>query len=808
MCLSVLHLTTRVTTVLLPFVRHSVLAVLFGGLSLPCLADDSKEVNTLAQFYGFSGIELFKVDRRVFNLQTGDFTGDGLTDVLFVDNQGSCLRLMAQRTVAEQKTVKETGKTNDLASDWRFDERAIPVDKTLAGIASGDFDGDGRLDVACIGTPDQLSVRYQPAAGEKEWTKRWTTRLPGLEPVAWMLAAGDLNSDKRDDIVVLGKDVTYIIYQNDKGEMETPQPLINTSQQLSMIQMADLNGDGRNDLCYMANDGKTRGLCARLQTNDGRLGPEVCFGLQQPRSVTLANVDQKPGHEVITVESRNGRVLVSKLESGATGAGVLPTRLLQYGIGTAGASRDRAVVTGDVDGDKLTDVVISDPEQAQMLLYRQNGIDGLGMAEVFPGLLGVTDLAIADLDSDSRLDIAVLSTKEGVIALSHFEDGRITFPENILKKPDGSEFVALSIIEANGKPQIIVAITQGTGNSMKLEFQRLLRTDTGEWKRADSDKTIELTGAVGGRGLKLVKMDVNKDGRMDLLSIPNGTAKAGIQVLLQQENGALELAKQTSQLDLGVTAAGRTFVTNERLLVARDSFARAMSFGETGWKVEDQFNAGETSASLEGVASLNLDEEAGEEIVLVDTGIRKLRVLQKHGGVYRPWKEVELGSLQFSSTIVADLNGDSRDDLLLVGAQHFSVLYNGRSDSELKEVASFESDRKDSYPVDAIAGDINADGQVDLTVIDTSINGLEILNLHPEDGLKEATHFRVFEEKRLVSSDTDRGTEPREGTVADVTSDSRLDLIILCHDRLIVYPQDSGEPAAATNEPTVPTVSK
>ncbi len=335
-----------------------------------------------------------------------------------------------------------------------------------------------------------------------------------------------------------------------------------------------------------------------------------------------------------------------------------------------------------------------------------------------------------------------------------------------------------------------------------------MRTEAGEWKRADGDQKIELTGAVGSRGLKLVQMDVNKDGRMDLLSIPSGTAKAGIQVLLQQENGALELAKQTSQLDLGVAAAGRTFVSNDRLLVARDSFARAMSFGDTGWKVEDQFNAGETSASLEGVASLNLDDEDGDEIVLVDTGIRKLRVLQKQGGVYRPWKEVELGSLQFSSTIVADLNGDNRDDLLLVGAQHFSVLYNGRSDSELKEVASFESDRKDSYPVDVIAGDINSDGRVDLTVIDTSINGLEILNLDPESGLKEATHFRVFEEKRLVSSDTDRGTEPREAAIADVTSDGRLDLIILCHDRLILYPQDSGEPAAAANEPAVPAVSE
>jgi len=44
-----------------------------------------------------------------------------------------------------------------------------------------------------------------------------------------------------------------------------------------------------------------------------------------------------------------------------------------------------------------------------------------------------------------------------------------------------------------------------------------------------------------------------------------------------------------------------------------------------------------------------------------------------------------------------------------------------------------------------------------------------------------------------VSADNDRGTEPREGIVADVTSDGRMDLIVLCHDRLILYPQDSGE---------------
>jgi len=217
-----------------------------------------------------------------------------------------------------------------------------------------------------------------------------------------------------------------------------------------------------------------------------------------------------------------------------------------------------------------------------------------------------------------------------------------------------------------------------------------------------------------------------------------------------------------------------------------------MKFSESGWQVEDQFNAGETTARLEGVASLDLDGQDGHEIVLVDTGIRKLRVLRRHDGLYRPWNEVELGNLAFTSSMVADLNGDQRPDLLLAGAQSFSVLYSGRLDPMLTELASLRIERDEAYPADVIAGDVNGDGRADLTVVDTSINGVEILQF-AENKLQPATHFRVFEEKRLVSESESRGTEPREGMVVDVTGDQRPDLLVLCHDRLIVYPQDTGE---------------
>ncbi|MEZ6059314.1 MAG: VCBS repeat-containing protein [Planctomycetaceae bacterium] len=749
----------------------------------------SEKSNDLAQFYGFSGVELFKLDERAFNLAAGDFDSDGLTDILLVDNRSSSIRLLRQQTDAEQASRKSGSDVNDLVSDWRFDIRQISVDKPIAGMATADFNSDGREDVAYIGVPDQLVVKYQPEPGKEEWTERWSIRLPELTPTSWMISAGDLNGDKRADIVVLGESVTYVVYQDDEGKMKAPEHLINTSPQLSMIQVADIDGDGRSDMCYMANEGSERGLCARLQTADGRLGPEVCFDLQQPRSVTLHDVDQLPGKEVLTIDARTGRVLVSKLKRSTTDNNELPARLVQYGIGKATSSRGRAVAVGDINGDGLTDAVVTDPENAQVLVYRQNGIDGLDTAEIFPGLLGATDVAIMDADGDGSNEVILMSEKEAAIAVSRFENGRLTFPQAVARPEAGFELAA---IEALGN-RLAVVTKKGSGNRAEVRLQQFQVNSDSVWEPVGLREPQSLpSGTLGSRGIDLLSMDVNGDQQDDLLLIPNGSNGDGLRVLFSGDEHTLTEAEGVRPLDLGTSSGGSLFVDGSSLLVSRDSFARAMTFGDEGWKVADQFNAGESKARIEGVAALNLDNEDGNEIVLVDSGIRKLRVLKSTSGLYRPWKEVELGSLRLISVHVADLNGDHKDDLLLFGNEQFSVLYSGRVDSTLEEIASWESDRDDAYPADIIAGDLNGDNAIDLTTIDTSFDGVEILRFDESRGLEPATHFRVFEEKRLVSESDSRGTEPREGLVADVTGDGRGDLILLCHDRLVLYPQDDG----------------
>ncbi len=763
-------------------------------LWLPSLCPAADEPSDLAQYYGFSGVEIYELHERAAELVSGDFNADGHTDLAVVDNFTSSLKLFLQRSeLPEQKSAAEV---NRILSDQRFQTRSISLDRSVADLVAADLNNDGRPDLAVFGVPDQVAVYLQPVAGQSEWKKEFAIRLPEVEPTAGILTAGDLNSDGLTDLAVLGSDSIRILHQQQGGGFGSPVQLMNSLQRPAFLKAADLNGDGRDDLSYVAGGSGDRMICARLQTAAGQAGPEIVISDEQVSALTLAEIDGQPGLELLTVDARTRRVRISALEIPEQRADQIP-QLVRYGLGDSGAARDRGVLTADFDGDGGVDILATNPEQAEMLLYRQAGRGGPGLAASYPALLGVSDVAAADLDGDGRPEAILLSSKEKVIAVSSFRDGRMSFPETIIQQPADWELAALAVALDSERPQLIVGITQGSGRSGKLRFLRYDQLQDGTWSESDAVVGEELTGAIGQRGVRLLSMDVNGDGRADLLSIASGTATDGFHVLVSNAAGGFDLAAQKNELDAGVAGPGRVFVDGTRLLVARDSFARLLEWEANGWRVRDQFNAAESGSDVTGVAVLDLDGSGEPEIVLVDTGVNRLRILRQQDSVYRLWQDTELGELAVTSTATADLNGDGRPDLLLVGRQQMAVLFAGSSGPRLQERGVFEADRERFFPVDVLAGDINGDGNADLTVIDNSINGLALLAVDPQMQIREATHFRVFEEKRLVSSEQRGEVQPREGLIIDVTGDGLADVVLLCHDRLLVYPQDSGQPAAA-----------
>jgi len=88
-----------------------------------------------------------------------------------------------------------------------------------------------------------------------------------------------------------------------------------------------------------------------------------------------------------------------------------------------------------------------------------------------------------------------------------------------------------------------------------------------------------------------------------------------------------------------------------------------------------------------------------------------------------------------------------------------------------------------------VSGDLNQDGRKDLVFLETAKAYLDIVIFEPPRRLVPAIRWQVFEERTFRSRRGD-ATEPREALVEDVTGDGKNDLVVLVHDRILVYPQE------------------
>lgn len=781
-------------------VCRAVTASLFTLFAANIQAAETAEV-PLDHFYGFQTLEILKTSDRAHSIVPGDFNSDGRTDIAVVDNSKNHIAIFVQREKADDPVERlATAQVNELDEPWRFEVRKLPADREVQALCTADFNSDGRADLAQFGAPDRLLIRYQPKDGP--WKETREFRLPEVEARPWSIAGGDLNGDKLDDLVVLGKNSTYLLLQkkeeNKDGVMEAPITLRNTSPGLGLAMISDLNGDGRNDLFSLATDDQKQPFCIRLQNDQKKLGPEMRFRLEEPRGVVLYNMDGKPGSELLAIDSQTNRLRMFTIEQKAEESEKLG-RIVQYGFGAAD-SADRDVDVGDVNGDGAPDVAVTDPERAQVIVFLQKSKE-LDLGTAFPSFLGVSQIRLSDFDGDKSAEAAVLSSKENTVGVAKFENGRFAFPQTV---GFANEVKVLETIDLNGdgKEEIVAVAkeSQGRGRSgAKYTLSAMTRGDDGTWKAhplADQP-TLELD--LKSDPVRLTKVDANQDGKSDLLLTFDGGKNP--KLLVQGDGGKLTVIGESAGISLGEAKAGSVFtgeLEKKVFLIAQGSFARSLSLDEKGrWQVLDQFNAGEVNSKVEAVATLDIDGEKGNEVVLIDTGVNKIRVFKKSDTGYTAWKEIELASFPYRNLKVSDLNGDGRVDLLLAGQGRFAVLYAGQAQQKLQELATFESKLKDVFMIDLVAGDLNGDGKPDAAVFDARTNIIEVLAYSNEKGLQHALQFKIFESKSFQGRG-ESGFQPREGIIADVTGDGRGDLLLLAHDRLLIYPQDPGDPAQAT----------
>jgi hypothetical protein len=750
----------------------------------------SARAATVTNLFGFTGTEIYPIDQQISNLHVADLDGDGLNDIIVANNLRSKINLLYNltgKTNRADAALAPKPELNDLPPDARFRIDSLPTEQRVAALAVADVNGDGRPDLIYFGDGKDLTVRYN--LGTNGWSDPKSWHLDDGQQDANSLAVGDLNGDGLNDIALLGDNgVVYFLAQQADHMLAEPVK-IPYSGTPKAIQIADINGDGRNDLVFVDFD-STAPFRVRLQNSAGQLGPEIYFKTQPVRAFWLDTLAGGPTNYLVDIVQATGRAEVSQFTrqpaeplAGSFQQGQM--QILPLNHSDAG---QRGVLWADVDGDGRADLIVAEPESGQLSVYLQQADGSLASPKTFPSLAGVSQIAVSDWNQDGHPEIFLLSHDENSVAVTQFDkNGRLPFPTPL--PLDGKPLImAVGPLKPGAKPTLAVIVDK--------DGARSLVTLTADGKTS----TQPLSTSFNSTPATLAIQDVNQDGLADLVVL---IPYEKIKVLLQKKNGKFD------ELDVDppggpmeqpwLAAADVDGDGRSELLLPQKNFLRAVVLqqeakipGTTNapawtFHVEDQINGSDSDSRIVGAAAVPNGTNAIPALFLFDAEHKHLTLCERDtNGVWQVVKNLDLPVTTFSDIRSASLGGPA---VAFTGQNSVAWLPLGGEVWKLTRLDDYDTLVKDGYLNDVVAGDLTGSGRKQLVFMETEKNYLDLVNFTPAGKLVPGDRWPVFEQHTFRGAQNAL-PEPRECAVADVTGDGKNDLIVIVHDRILVYPQE------------------
>lgn len=745
--------------------------------------------------FGFTGPEIFPIENGIGMMQAADLDGDGLKDLVVVNNARSKLTLLYNQTgktnIANRKIVTKRD-VNDLPPDARFRIDSIPSEKRIGAMVLTDLNGDGKPDIAYYGEPKELLVIYNQGTNGWSAPKRWAIDDGQMSYNA--LTAGDLNADGRTDLVLMSESHFYVIKQAEDHTLGEPEK-IPLSGVARSVQVLDFNADGKNDLLFVNFD-NAMPFRLRLQLADGQLGPEVYFKLPPIHSYWGDYLEGDKQAYLATVTRDTGRAQVSQFirKPAETLSGEFKQGQFQVLPLAKSDKSKRGLVWADANNDGRVDLLVAEPERGQLSYYAQKPDGSLAAPKTFSTLAGVSDIAVADWDGDGKPEIFLLSADERQVGVTRLDEKeRLPFPELI--QLDGKPLaLAVGALQQNEKATLAVVIL---GN----DDRRVLVTRTADGKT----KTQKLSEDFKSNPTTLLFHDANQDGLTDLIAlVPYEKVKVLVQVKGKDATfEEFDVAPPGGTVDqpwlsvADVDGDGKT-----ELLMTQKNFLRAVvlkpeatsqsSTNKAGWvfHVKEQINGAASNSRLIGATAIPRGTNTVPSLFLLDAERKALTLCERDAaGVWQVIRNVALPVADFASLQSVAWGADKVKSVAFLGLNAVAWMPLAGDIWEYTSLDDYETPIKDGFLNDMVSGDLDNDGRKDLVFMETGKNHVDLVIFDKNHKLVPGDRWQVFEQKTFRGRGGD-STEPREAVVADLTGDGKNDLAVVVHDRILLYPQE------------------
>ena len=402
-----------------------------------------------------SGDSGFNIEGFTIEL-TGTRTGTAVTTSLGysfsdlpVDGDYTVTAYLANRLFTNFKLLAPTSHSFTALSSnvtANFSARRLAFgtgDLNPLGIACGDLNGDGKLDVAVATT---TGSNIHVLLGNGDGTLQTQVAYPaGANPADVVIA--DFDGDGKADVAsanIFGSNVSIFIGNGD-GTLKT-QVNYPVGSQPSTLSVSDFNNDGKIDLAVA---GSPNTLSILLGNGNGTFQPVITRTVMGGLSVLPGDLNGD-GKQDLVLRGFPDNVLVLVGRGDGT---------FDDPVSYTAANEVVKATLADLNSDGKLDVAVTSrlPNVITILLGRGDGTFQTGIKTSIP--IGPKDLISHDFDGNGKLDLVFAGESGGFGFLSGNGDG--TFSPTVVQasRPLSESLVAGDF---NNDGKLDFAISQGT----------------------------------------------------------------------------------------------------------------------------------------------------------------------------------------------------------------------------------------------------------------------------------------------------------------------------------------------------------